>query len=123
MANRIHVGNLPYSVTDESLKAAFEPFGTVQTAVVVKDKISGRSKGFGFVEMSTDEETASAIEKMNKTQLDGRTVFVSEARSSGPYTGGEGGPRPSGGRRHFGDRGGRDGGRRFDRDRREPRDM
>lgn len=120
MANRIHVGNLAYSVTDESLKSAFEPFGTVQSAVVVKDKISGRSKGFGFVEMASDEEANEAIDKMNKTQLDGRTVFVSSARSTGPYPS-EGGPsagRPGGGfggRRHFGGaRGGR-GSSRFDR--------
>lgn len=116
MANRIHVGNLAYSVTDESLKGAFEPFGTVQTAVVVKDKISGRSKGFGFVEMSSDEEAVDAIEKMNKTQLEGRTVFVSAARSAGPYAS-EDGPSPrsgfGGGRRHFGGRG--RSGNRFDR--------
>lgn len=121
MANRIHVGNLAYSVTDESLKSAFEAFGTVQSAVVVKDKISGRSKGFGFVEMASDEEVNEAIDKMNKTQLDGRTVFVSAARSTGPYSSEEGRPsgRPGGGfggRRHFGGaRSGGHGGGRFDR--------
>lgn len=123
MGNRIHVGNLAYSVTDESLKSAFEAFGTVQSAVVVKDKISGRSKGFGFVEMSSEEEANEAIDKINKTQLEGRTVFVSAARSTGPYSSEEGRPagRPGGGfggRRHFGGARGGHGGSRFDRDRR-----
>lgn len=113
---------MAYSVTDESLKSAFGAFGTVQSAVVVKDKISGRSKGFGFVEMSSEEEANEAIEKTNKTQLDGRTIFVSAARSTGPYPSEGGRPaggRPFGGRRHFGGARGGHGGGHFDRNRRE----
>jgi RNA recognition motif-containing protein len=83
MVKKLHVGNLAYSVSDDSLKDAFSQFGTVQSATVVKDKISGRSKGFGFVEMSTEAEAADAIAKMNKFELDGRTMFVSESRSTG----------------------------------------
>lgn len=100
MINRIHIGNLAYAVTDEALKSTFEQFGTVQSAVVVKDKVSGRSKGFGFVEMASEEEAATAIEKLNKTTLEGRTVFVSEAKSTGPFPS-DGSPSP---RRSFGNR-------------------
>jgi RNA recognition motif-containing protein len=81
MAKKIHVGNLSYSVSDESLRGAFAPFGDVESVTVVRDKISGRSKGFGFVEMSTDEDAAAAIEKLNKTAFEGRTIFVSESKS------------------------------------------
>ena len=106
MINRIHIGNLAYAVTDDTLKGIFEQFGVVQSAVVVKDKISGRSKGFGFVEMASEEEAAAAIEKLNKTPIEGRTVFVSEAKSTGPFPAGEGNPSPrrgfGGGKKHFG---------------------
>lgn len=104
MINRIHIGNLAYAVTDDILKSTFEQFGTVQSAVVVKDKVSGRSKGFGFVEMASEEEAATAIEKLNKTPIEGRTVFVSEAKSTGPFLSDESSsPRRSfgGGKRHF----------------------
>lgn len=79
MVKKLHVGNLSYSVTDEELKAAFEGCGSVESAAVVKDKRNGRSKGFGFVEMSVDAEAAQAIEKLNKTELKGRMIFVSES--------------------------------------------
>jgi RNA recognition motif-containing protein len=88
MVKKLHIGNLAYTVSDDSLREAFSQFGTVQSATVVKDKISGRSKGFGFVEMSTEEEAANAIEKLNKSPFDGRTMFVSESRSTGGTGGG-----------------------------------
>ncbi|MDR1334850.1 MAG: RNA-binding protein [Holosporaceae bacterium] len=80
MVKKLHVGNLAYSVSDDSLKNAFSQFGSVESATVIRDKISGRSKGFGFVEMSTEEEASLAIEKLNKSSFEGRTMFVSESR-------------------------------------------
>ncbi len=83
MVKKLHIGNLAYSVTDDALKTAFSQFGTVCSATIVKDKISGRSKGFGFVEMETEAEATDAIEKLNKSSFEGRTMFVSESRSTG----------------------------------------
>jgi RNA recognition motif-containing protein len=80
MVKKLHVGNLAYSVTDDSLKNAFSQFGSVESATVIRDRVSGRSKGFGFVEMSTEEEASQAIEKLNKSAFEGRTMFVSESR-------------------------------------------
>jgi len=103
MAKKLYVGGLSYQTTEDSLKAAFAAAGTVVSAVVIKDKFSGQSKGFGFVEMSTDEEANAAIEMWNEKELDGRTVRVNEARpmeerpprsdnySRGPRQGGAGG--------------------------------
>lgn len=93
MAKKLHIGNLAYSVSDDTLKDAFSQFGGVESAIIVKDKVSGRSKGFGFVEMSTDEEASQALEKLNKTQLEGRTIFVSEAKSLGPSSNSKRPPR------------------------------
>ncbi len=84
MGRKLYVGNLPYSATDDSLKVAFSRFGAVQSAVVVTDRDTGRSKGFGFVEMGTDQEAAAAITGMNGTQMDGRALTVSEARPQAP---------------------------------------
>jgi RNA recognition motif-containing protein len=114
MIKKLHVGNLSYSVSEEAIKEAFSQIGTVESVIVVKDKISGRSKGFGFVEMSTDAEAAEAIEKLNKSQFEGRTIFVSESKSTGATTprsgdsrGGNRGPGGFGGnRRSFGNGGG-----------------
>ncbi len=80
MAKKLYVGGLSYQTTDDTLGAAFAQAGTVVSAVVIKDKFSGQSKGFGFVEMSTDEEANAAIEMWNEKELDGRTVKVNEAR-------------------------------------------
>ncbi|MDP3964310.1 MAG: RNA-binding protein [bacterium] len=80
MAKRLYVGNLSYSTTDDSLKEAFGQAGTVESATIIMDKMTGRSKGFGFVEMSTDEEAQKAIEMYDGKDLDGRTVKVNEAR-------------------------------------------
>lgn len=80
MAKKLYVGNLPYSTTDESLRAIFADCGTVESASVITDRMSGRSKGFGFVEMSTDEEAQAAIEKWNGQEMEGRKLVVNEAR-------------------------------------------
>lgn len=80
MAKRLFVGGLSWDTTDNSLRAAFEQAGAVESASVVTDRMSGRSKGFGFVEMTTDEDAQKAIELWNGKQLDGRQVTVNEAR-------------------------------------------
>ena len=116
MVKKLHIGNLAYTVSDDALRETFSQYGTVQSATVIKDKISGRSKGFGFVEMSTDEEATAAIDKLNRSPFEGRTMFVSESRSTGAGGGGGGSYGPRGGDRgeRGGDRGdyGNDRGRR-----------
>lgn len=112
MSNKIFVANFPFRVTQDDLHELFEPFGEVVSAKVATDRETGRSRGFGFVEMQTAEQASEAIEKLNGTDLDGRplAVRVAEDRRGGPGGGGgRGGPRrgPGGGR--FGG-GGRDGG-------------
>ncbi|UCC23182.1 MAG: RNA-binding protein [Planctomycetota bacterium] len=99
----IYVGNLAGEVTDDDLRAAFEEFGQVDTANVIKDKYSGESRGFGFVEMPGKAEAEKAIEEMNGKELQGRTVTVNEARPKRD--------RGSGGGRRGGFGGGRGGGR------------
>ena len=84
MSKKIYVGNLSYSVTDQSLTDAFSECGTVQSARVIMDRDSGRSKGFGFVEMSTDSEAIDSINKLNGFQLEGRAMNVSEAKPQAP---------------------------------------
>lgn len=76
----IYVGNLPYQSTDEDLQAAFEAFGEVKSAKVIKDMATGRSKGFGFVEMADKAAGMEAIEKLDNTEMNGRNVRVNEAR-------------------------------------------
>ena len=80
MAKKLYVGNLSYDMTEDALKDAFSQAGTVESAISIKDKMSGRSKGFGFVEMSTDEEAQKAIEMLNGKEFDGRALTVNEAR-------------------------------------------
>lgn len=80
VVKKLYVGGLSFQTTDDALSAAFAKAGTVISAIVIKDKFSGRSKGFGFVEMSTEEEAKAAIEMWNEKELDGRTVKVNEAR-------------------------------------------
>jgi RNA recognition motif-containing protein len=104
MANKLFVGSLSYSVNDDQLNDAFAPFGTVVSAKVIMDRETGRSKGFGFVEMSTDEEAQAAVKGLDGKEVGGRAVAVSEARPQEnrerrPYNGG-GGDR--GGRDNFG---------------------
>jgi RNA recognition motif-containing protein len=100
----IYVGNLSYNTTEDHLRQAFEPFGTVVNVNIIKDRASGESRGFGFVEMSTQEEAESAIDQMNGQELDGRTLKVNEARprQSNNRGGGGGGRgrRQSGGGRY-----------------------
>ncbi|MEK7067029.1 MAG: RNA-binding protein [Patescibacteria group bacterium] len=99
MAKKLYVGNLSWNVTDDSLKDTFSQAGTVVSANVITDKMTGRSRGFGFVEMSSDEEAERAIESLNGKELDGRSITVNEAKPMAD--------RPP--RRDFG---GRDSGRR-----------
>lgn len=91
MGNKLYVGNLAYSVRDSSLEQAFSQFGTVTSAKVMMDRDTGRSKGFGFVEMSSDSEAQSAINGMNGQPLEGRPLVVNEARPREDRPGGGGG--------------------------------
>jgi RNA recognition motif-containing protein len=105
----IYVGNLSFQTSEDDLRRAFEAYGQVSSASIIKDKYSGESRGFGFVEMGTDSEAASAIEALNGTDLGGRAIVVNEAR---PRTeGGRGGGGGYGGERRRGGGGGRDGDR------------
>lgn len=76
----IYVGNLPYSVTDDDLRSAFAEFGDVATAKIIMDRYSGRSKGFGFVEMDNDSEAEEAIKSLDSTDMQGRTLRVNQAK-------------------------------------------
>ena len=80
MANQLYVGGLPYTSTEESLKAAFSEAGEVASVKIIIDKITGRSKGFGFVEMSSDEDAQKAISMFDGKDFEGRTIKVNEAR-------------------------------------------
>lgn len=84
MGKKLYVGNLSYNVGDENLAQMFAQCGTVESARIVMDRDSGRSKGFGFVEMSSDEEASSAIEKLNGQPFEGRNMNVSEAKPMAP---------------------------------------
>ncbi|MFC1625432.1 RNA recognition motif domain-containing protein [Patescibacteria group bacterium] len=84
MAAKLFVGNLDYTVTGDDLKQAFAQVGSVVDAVVIMDKMSGRSRGFGFVEMSSDDEAKAAIEKINGSDLKGRKINVNEAKPMEP---------------------------------------
>jgi RNA recognition motif-containing protein len=103
----IYVGNLSYEVTEEDLKEAFKVFGEVNTVKIIKDNYTGRSKGFGFVEMPAKTEAQSAIEGLNGKDLKGRSLNVNEAR---PRAEGRRGGAGSGGQRRGGSGGGRRGG-------------
>ncbi len=91
MSKKLYVGNLPYSATDQSLTDAFSQCGTVETAKVIMDRDSGRSKGFAFVEMSSAAEAQASITQLNGTQLDGRAINVSEAKPQAPRDNDRGG--------------------------------
>ena len=84
MAKKLYVGGLPYSTTQEALKDAFSAAGTVESATIIMDKFSGRSKGFGFVEMSSDEEARKAIDMFNGKDFEGRNLTVDEAKPMEP---------------------------------------
>ena len=104
MGRKLFVGNLSFNTDERRLQELFETVGAVDTVNIVRDQMTGRARGFAFVEMQSDEDAQSAIQKLNDTELDGRKLAVNEAR-----------PKPTGG---GGDRGGRPGGRP---PRREPR--
>jgi RNA recognition motif-containing protein len=95
MGRRLYVGNLPYKTTDEELTTLFSSVGDVASARVMRDMATGRARGFGFVEMTTDEAAQKAIEKLHQHQLEGRAIVVNEAQ-----------PKPVGGGRPFGGGGG-----------------
>jgi RNA recognition motif-containing protein len=103
MGRKLYVGNLAYGISDSDLERIFEAHGAVQSAQVIMDRDTGRSKGFGFVEMGTDAEAQAAITALNGTEVEGRTLTVNEAR---PKTEGGGGGGRSGGRGGYGGGGG-----------------
>src|SRR2546423_8896706 len=118
MATKLYVGNLPFQTTGDDLKDHFSKAGNVESAQVVEDRMTGRSRGFGFVEMTTPEEAAAAIEQFNGKDFNGRNLTVNEARPrtdrpGGGYGGGGGGDRGGyggGGRARGGGGGARGGG-------------
>jgi len=120
MNKKLYVGSLPYSITEAELREAFAPYGTLESARVITDKFTGRSKGFGFVEMSTEEGAQKALDAMNGKEMGGRNLMVSEAKPEQPRA-------PRGGGAGFGGGGGygdrpprRDLGRRESKDRGDP---
>jgi RNA recognition motif-containing protein len=110
MGKRLYVGNLPFSATDETLMQMFSQVGQVESAKIITDRDTGRNKGFGFVEMSTEQEAADAITKFNGADFEGRSVTVNEARPMAPREGGGGGGGRGFGGGRGGDRGKRGGG-------------
>jgi RNA recognition motif-containing protein len=103
MSNKLYVGGLPYSVTEGQLEEIFSQHGSVQSARVISDKFTGRSRGFGFVEMATTEEAQKAMAALNGTQLEGRTLVVNEAKPQErrPAGGDRGEQRRGGGRNRW----------------------
>lgn len=107
---KIYVGNLSFQTDESKLEGLFAPFGAIKSVAIIRDRFSGESRGFGFVEMENDDEAATAIERLNSTEYEGRNLTVNEARPPQPKTGG-GGFR--GGREGGGFRGGGGGGGGF----------
>jgi cold-inducible RNA-binding protein len=99
MGNKLYIGNLPFTVTNETLSEVFSDCGTVQSARIIVDRESGRSKGFGFVEMSTDAEAQACIGKYNGSDWDGRAMTVNEAKPMAPRDNNRGGGNRGGGSR------------------------
>jgi RNA recognition motif-containing protein len=93
MAVKLFIGGLSYSTSNDRLREAFAAVGSVESAAIVTDRDTGRSRGFGFVEMATDEDADQAVSRLNGTSLDGRTIKVEKATGSGPGGGGGGGGR------------------------------
>lgn len=106
---KLYVGNLPFSVNDDELRQMFESHGSVDSASVVIDRETGRSRGFGFVEMRDDNEARAAIEALHGQEMGGRNLTVNEARPKAPRSGGFGGGGGGGGRGGYGGGGGRGG--------------
>jgi cold-inducible RNA-binding protein len=97
MPSKLYVGNLAYTVSNDDLRELFSQAGQVQSATVITDKFSGQSKGFGFVEMTTNEEAATAIQQFNDAELKGRNIKVNEAKPRESKFGSGGGDRSGGG--------------------------
>jgi cold-inducible RNA-binding protein len=113
----IYVSNIPYQTTEEEMRDAFAAFGTVSSARIIKDKMTGKSRGFGFVEMGSDDEARSALEGMNGAELSGRKINAREARPREEGQGGQGGGQGPGGQGPGGQRQGNgNGGGYRDRD-------
>ena len=110
MAKKLYVGNLTYGMTDTDLQNLFSPFGTVESAQVIMDRDTGRSKGFGFVEMGTSDEAKAAIQGLHEQEVNGRKLTVNEAKPREERSGGFGGGGGGGSR---GGSGGGGGGRRY----------
>jgi len=110
VGKKLYVGNLSYDVTDSSLESLFQPHGTIQSAQIIMDRDTGRSKGFGFVEMNSDAEAQAAIAALNGKEVGGRALTVNEAKPREDRGGGGGGSRGRGG---YGGGGGGGGGRRY----------
>jgi RNA recognition motif-containing protein len=118
MSNKLFVGNLNYRTTDETLFEAFSAIGNVESATVITDRETGRSRGFGFVEMATEADAQAAIQQLDNTDVDGRTIRVAEANPRPDSRGGGGGDRGGYGSRggssdRSRDGGGYGGGRRY----------
>ena len=107
MAKKLYVGGLPYATTEDELRDAFSQAGSVASATIIMDRMSGRSKGFGFVEMSTDDDAQKAIDLWNGKDFGGRTLTVNEARPMEPRQNGGGFRGGNGGGGYGGNRGGR----------------
>jgi RNA recognition motif-containing protein len=113
MGKKLYVGNLAYGVSDSDLQQMFEAHGTVESAQVIMDRDTGRSKGFGFVEMGSDQEAQAAIAALNGKESDGRALTVNEARPKEGGGGGRGGSGGGGRGGYGGGGGGGGGGRRY----------
>jgi len=113
MGNKLYVGSLPYSINEQQLVDLFSKYGSVSSAKIISDKYSGQSKGFGFVEMGSDEEAQKAITALNGTQHEGRTLVVNEARPQEPRSRPGGGSSRRGGPGGGPQRSGGGGGRRW----------
>jgi RNA recognition motif-containing protein len=111
MGRKLFVGGLAFSVTETKLRDFFAPAGTIESVAIITDRFTGEPRGFGFVEMSSDEEAKAAITQLNGQSLDGQAVVVNEARERQPRSGGFGGGG-GGGQRRFGSGGGGAGGGR-----------
>ena len=105
-STKLYVGGLPYSTTETQLQEIFSEHGSVESARVITDRMTGRSRGFGFVEMSSQSEAQTAMEALNGTQLEGRSLTVNEAKPQRPRTGGAGGGGGGGGGGYRGGGGG-----------------
>ena len=101
MSKKLYVGNLSFDTTETQLREMFAPFGTVQTAQIITDRDTGRSKGFGFVEMASDQEAKASIDGLSGKMVDGRSLTVNEAKPKEARSGGGGGGYGGGGGRRY----------------------